>query len=252
MFLAINSDCPPNPQPVSGFRSQMVEVSINRGLCVFLASRTGIGVVLKAPAGVHRHLFCIIESLHVEVDFLASFGMCHTVDPYVLASRDYGSVHLSCPGKCSPSRLTTQRTYPSPPRPPGSILLFPLVHFSGLHQKTKKEISIIVALRIELRTFSGMAAKNQSSICEREIITIRPRDLTLIFSTPAFENIFQREGEGRNTVLRHPCQFECHRSPDCVSNDHQEMYKEGNKQSPNTPPSKSHLRCFTSVFITTI
>lgn len=56
-------------------------------LYTFFASRTGIGVALKAPAIVRRHLFCITESLLVDVDFLASFGFCHTVDPYVIAGR---------------------------------------------------------------------------------------------------------------------------------------------------------------------
>ena len=48
------------------------------------ASRTGIGVALKAPAMVRRQLFCMTESLLVDVlHFLTSLGMCHTVDPYV-------------------------------------------------------------------------------------------------------------------------------------------------------------------------
>ena len=49
------------------------------------ASRTGMGVALKAPVMVRRQLFCITESLLVDVfDFLTSLGMCHTVDPYVM------------------------------------------------------------------------------------------------------------------------------------------------------------------------
>ena len=45
------------------------------------ASRTGIGVALKAPAIERRHLFCKMASLSADVDFLASFGVCHTVNP---------------------------------------------------------------------------------------------------------------------------------------------------------------------------
>ena len=52
------------------------------------ASRTGMGVALKAPAMVRRQSFCITESLLVDVfDFLTSLGMCHTVDPYVMTGR---------------------------------------------------------------------------------------------------------------------------------------------------------------------
>ena len=47
------------------------------------ASRTGMGVALKAPAMLRRQ-FCITESLLVDVfDFLTSLCICHTVDPYV-------------------------------------------------------------------------------------------------------------------------------------------------------------------------
>lgn len=46
------------------------------------ASRTGIGMALKAPAIMRRHLFSITENTLVEIfDFLMSFGVCHMAEP---------------------------------------------------------------------------------------------------------------------------------------------------------------------------
>ena len=52
------------------------------------ASSTEMGVALKAPVMVRRQLFCMTESLLVDVfDFLTSLGMCHTVDTCFMAGR---------------------------------------------------------------------------------------------------------------------------------------------------------------------
>ena len=58
------------------------------GVIYVSASRTGIGVALKATVMVRRQLFSITESLLVDVfDFLTSLGICHTVELYVMTRR---------------------------------------------------------------------------------------------------------------------------------------------------------------------
>ena len=75
-------------------RSRCLACACSMSRCVSMgamnvsASSTEMGVALKAPAMVRRQLFCMTESLLVDIfDFLTSLGMCHTVDTYVMAGR---------------------------------------------------------------------------------------------------------------------------------------------------------------------
>ena len=55
---------------------------------VTLNTLLGISRVTLHITTVRRQLFCMTESLLVDVfDYLTSLGMCHTVDPYVMAGR---------------------------------------------------------------------------------------------------------------------------------------------------------------------
>lgn len=51
------------------------------------ALSTRIKVALKAPAIVQRHMFCITESLLIDINFLILFGVCHTVNLYFIAGQ---------------------------------------------------------------------------------------------------------------------------------------------------------------------
>ena len=73
-------------------RSRCLACACSMSRCVSIgainisASSTEIGVALKTPAIVRRQLFCMTESLLVDVfDFLTSLVIYHTVDLYVIA-----------------------------------------------------------------------------------------------------------------------------------------------------------------------
>ena len=67
------------------------------------ASSTGMGVALNAPAIVRKHLFCMTASLfEMPFDFFMSFGVCHMVEPYVMAGRTTAVYTWRAFGKVAP------------------------------------------------------------------------------------------------------------------------------------------------------